>query len=111
MPATRSSAGVASAVPELGPAPALAVVVGAFHSGLYLLIRGTGGVHLLGVLLAAILGAYAGQALGGRLGDPLAVGDFGLAWASLLAWLGIGLVVAAGVLAPSPDLTNARRDT
>lgn len=88
---------------DIGPAPVLALVVGLFHTGLYLLIRGSIGVHLPFVLLAAILGAFGGQALGSRIGDPLLVGDFGVLWASLLAWLGIVVIVAAGVLAPSRD--------
>ncbi len=88
-------------MPELGPAPVLAVLVGAFHTGLYLIIRGSAGRRLPFLLFAAVLGAYAGQALGSRLGDPLRLGDFGLAWASLLAWVGIGLIVAASVLAPA----------
>ena len=90
-------------MPELGPAPVLAFVVGLFHTGLYLVLRGTVGVQLPFVLLAAVLGAFGGQALGQRVGDPLLIGDFGLVWASLLAWTGIAIVVAAGVLAPSRD--------
>ena len=91
----------ASPMPELGPAPVLALLVGLFHTGLYLLLRGSAGLNLPFVLAAAVLGAYAGQALGSRLGDPLRVGDFGLLWASLVAWLGIGLIAAASALAPS----------
>jgi len=53
------------------------------------------------VALAAILGAFAGQALASRLGDPIQIGDFGLVWSSLLAWLGIVLIVAASALAPA----------
>jgi uncharacterized membrane protein len=89
----------------LGPAPVLALVVGLFHTGLYLLIRGSAGVRLPFILLAAVLGAYGGQAVGGRVGDPLLIGDFGLLWASALAWLGIGIIVAASMLAPSRDGT------
>jgi hypothetical protein len=37
------------------------------------------------------------------MGDPLPIGDFGLAWASLISWLGILLIVAASALAPSRD--------
>jgi hypothetical protein len=86
-------------VPEIAPAPVLSVLVGLFHTGIYLLIRGTAGLRLAFVGLAAILGAYAGQALGARLGDPLAIGDFGLVYASLLAWAGILIIVAATVMA------------
>ncbi len=86
-------------MPEIAPAPVLSVLVGLFHTGIYLLIRGTAGLRLAFAGLAAILGAYAGQALGARLGDPLAIGDFGLLYASLLAWVGILIIVAASVMA------------
>jgi hypothetical protein len=75
------------------------VLVGLFHTGIYLLIRGYAGFRLALVGLAAILGAYAGQALGARLGDPLAIGDFGLLYASILSWVGILVIVAASVMA------------
>jgi hypothetical protein len=88
-------------LPDIPPAPVLALVVGLFHTGLYLLLRGSAGVRLPFVFLAAVLGAYGGQAVGGRVGDPLLIGDFGLAWASALAWLGIGIIVAASMLAPT----------
>ena len=87
-------------MPDIGPAPVLALVVGAFHTGLYLFIRGSAGLRLPFVALAAILGALAGQALALRLGDPIPIGDFGLVWSSLLSWLGIVLIVAASALAP-----------
>jgi hypothetical protein len=79
----------------------LALIVGVFDTGLYLFIRGRGGVRAPLVALAAILGAFAGQALALRLGDPIQIGDFGLVWSALLSWLGIALVVAATVLAPA----------
>ena len=88
-------------MPPIGPAPVLAILVGVFHTGIYMFLRGRVGVHLIFVLLAAILGAFAGQALGGRLGDPLLIGDFGLLWSSVLAWVGIAIVAAAGVVARS----------
>ena len=87
-------------MPEIGPALVLAVLVGTFHAGLYLFIRGRFGRLLPAVLLASILGALAGQAVGSRLGDPLAIGDFGLLWSSLVAWVGIAIVVVAAMLAP-----------
>jgi uncharacterized membrane protein YfcA len=79
----------------------LAALVGVFHTGVYLVIRGSAGYRLPFVVLAAILGAFAGQQLGARLGDPLMVGDFGLVWASALAWLGIVLIAAASMLSPT----------
>ncbi len=78
----------------------LALIVGVFHTSLYVLIRGSGG-RLPLVLVAAILGAYAGQALGSRLGDPLRIGDFGLVYSSLLAWAGILVIAIVSVLGPS----------
>lgn len=86
-------------MPEVGPTPVLAVLVGLLQTGIYLLLRGTAGLRLAFVGLAAILGAYAGQALGARLGDPLAIGDFGLLWASVFAWLGIVIIAAASYVA------------
>jgi hypothetical protein len=88
-------------VPEIAPAPVLALIAGVFHAGLYLFVRGTAGLRLPFVALAAILGAFAGQALASRLGDPIQIGDFGLVWSSLLAWLGIVLIIAASTLSPS----------
>ena len=91
----------AASVPEIGPAPVLATLLGLFHTGLYLVVRGSAGLRLPFVAVAAILGAFAGQQLGARLGDPLMIGDFGLVWASALTWLGIVLIAAAGLLAPT----------
>jgi hypothetical protein len=88
-------------MPEIAPAPVLSVLVGLFHTGVYMMVGGTAGLRLAFVGLAAILGAYAGSALGARLGDPLQIGDFGLVYASLLAWVGILIIVAAGVMASS----------
>ncbi len=90
-------------MPEIGPAPVLALIVGVFHTALYVLIRGSARGRLLVLLPAAVLGAYAGQALGGRLGDPLVIGDFGLLWASVLAWVGIAVVAIASTLVPGGD--------
>ena len=88
-------------MPEIGPAPVLALIVGLFHTGVYLIVRGTAGLRLPFVAVAAVLGAFAGQQLGARLGDPLMIGDFGLVWSSVVAWLGILLIVAASLIAPS----------
>jgi hypothetical protein len=86
----------------MGPEPILALLVGIFHTALYVLIRGNAGGRLPLLALAAILGAWAGHAVGSRLGlDILQIGDFRLLAASLVAWLGIGVVSLVAVLGPS----------
>jgi hypothetical protein len=86
----------------IGPAPVLAILVGLFHSALYVAIRGSAGGRLPLVVLAAVLGAWAGDAIGGRLGlNLLAVGDFRLVAASVVAWLGIGVVAVVAILGPA----------
>jgi hypothetical protein len=86
----------------IGPAPILALLVGIFHTGLYVLFRGTAGGQLPLLLVAAVLGAWAGDALGARLGiDILRIGDFRLVPASLVAWLGIGFVSIVAILGPT----------
>ncbi len=85
----------------LGPGVPLALLVGLANTGLYVLIRGDAGGRLLLVYAAATLGAWAGAAIAGRLGvTPLAIGDFSLLAASLMAWVGIGVVAILATLAP-----------
>jgi hypothetical protein len=87
---------------SLGPALLLAILVGLFHASLYVLIRGNAGGRLPIIVLASILGAWAGDALGGRLGiNLLTVGDFNLLAASVVAWIGIGISSAVAILGPS----------
>jgi hypothetical protein len=86
----------------IGPAPILAILVGVFHTGLFLLIRGSAGGQLPLLLVAAVLGAWAGDALGARLGiDLLRLGDFRLVSASAVAWIGIGFVSVIAILGPT----------
>ena len=86
----------------IGPAPVLAVLVGTFNTALFVFLRGTAGGQLPVLLIAAVLGAAAGDALGARLGvDLLRIGDFRLVSATAVAWLGIGLVSIVAVLGPS----------
>jgi hypothetical membrane protein len=86
----------------IGPAPILAILVGVFHTGLFLLIRSSAGGQLPLLLLAAVLGAWAGDALGARLGiDLLRLGDFRLVSASAVAWIGIGFVSVIAILGPT----------
>lgn len=87
---------------SLEPVLILAVLVGIFHASLYVLIRGSAGGRLPIIVAAAILGAWAGDALGDRLGVTLlSIGDFRLAAASVLAWVGIGISSAVAALGPS----------
>ncbi len=86
----------------IGPAPVLALLVGLFHTSLYVLIRGSGGGQIPLLLLAAALGAWAGDAIGARMGiDLFRIGDFRLLSASVVAWIGLLLTAVAVVLGPS----------
>ena len=86
----------------LDPAPVLAVLVGVFHTALFVLIRGSAGGQLPLLLGAAILGAWAGDALGDRMGiDILSIGDFRLIAASVFWWVGIGVVAVVAILGPT----------
>ena len=76
-----------------------------FHAALYVLIRGSSLARVPVLLVAAILGAFAGQALGARLGDPVRIGDFGLLSSSIVAWVGLLIVTVAWMLAPSREST------
>ena len=88
----------------IGPGLVLAVIVGLFHVSAYVFIRGRVGARLPFLIAAAILGAWAGDTVGGRMAiDPLRVGDFHILSASVVAWLGIGLVAILAVLVPEPQ--------
>lgn len=92
----------------LGPAPVLALLVGILHVSLYVLIRGKAGQRVPILLLAAFLGAWAGDALAGRLAvDPFRIGEFHLLAASVLAWVGIIVVAIVAVLGPQPSEPGA----
>jgi hypothetical protein len=86
----------------IGPAPILAILVGIFHTSVYVLVRGSAGGQLPLLLVAAVLGAWAGDAVGARLGiDILRIGDFRILSASLVAWVGIGFVSIVSILGPT----------
>jgi hypothetical protein len=86
----------------IGPALILAILVGVFHSALFVLIRGSAGGQLPLLVLAATLGTWAGDAIGARLGiDLLRIGDFRLVTASLVAWVGIGFISIVSILGPN----------
>ena len=87
---------------SLEPSLVMSVLVGLFHAALSVAIRGTAGGRLPVLVAAAILGAWAGDAVVGRLGiDVLTIGDYHLLGASIVAWVGIGLVSVVAVLGPS----------
>jgi len=87
---------------SLDPALILAILVGIFHASLYVMIRGSAGGRLPIIVIAAILGAWAGDALGDRLGIGFfSMGDFRLFAASVVAWIGIGISSAVAILGPS----------
>jgi hypothetical protein len=85
----------------LEPALILSVLVGTFHASLSVLVRGSAGGRLPAVVIAAILGAWAGDALMDRIGlDVLTIG-YHLIGASILAWVGIALVSVVSILGPT----------
>jgi hypothetical protein len=86
----------------IGPSIVLAALVGAFWTAFAVLVTGVAGARLPFVLVLAMLGAWAGDALGARLGiDILTIGDFHLLAASAGAWAGIGVVVLVSILGPT----------
>ncbi|MEO5964234.1 MAG: hypothetical protein ABIR11_02120 [Candidatus Limnocylindrales bacterium] len=83
------------------PALPLALLVGLAHTAIYVLVRGDAGGRLPLTYVAASLGAWAGATLGSRVGlDFLAIGDFPLIPASIVAWVGIGIVAILATLGP-----------
>ncbi len=85
----------------IGPALPLALLLGLVHTALYVLVRGDAGGRLPLTYVAAALGAWAGAALGEQIGfGMLAIGDFSLVAASIVAWLGIGFVAIVATLGP-----------
>jgi len=79
----------------------LAVLVGVLNVALFVVFGGEARGRLPFLVIAAILGAYAGQALGARLGDPVRIGDFGLLSSSAVAWAGIVVVAIVSTLGPT----------
>jgi hypothetical protein len=85
----------------IGPAPILAAIVGLFHVSAYVFIRGRAGARLPLLVVAAVLGAWAGDTVGARMAlDPVRIGEFHLISASIVAWLAIGLVAILSTLVP-----------
>jgi hypothetical protein len=94
----------------IGPAPLLAALVGTFSTALFIFLRGSAGGRAIVLLIAAILGAWAGDAVGARLEiDLLRIGDFRPVSAIIVAWIGLGLVSVIAILGPSRRGTSERR--
>jgi hypothetical protein len=88
---------------SIEPSLVLSVLVGSFHASLSVLIKGSSGGRLPLLVVAAILGAWAGDALMDRIGlEVLTFGDYHLLGASVLAWVAIGLVSVVATLGPAP---------
>ncbi len=106
-PAPRSSGARPRAAPAytravIAPSLVLSVLVGVFWTAAYVLLRNSAGGRLPLVAVAAILGAWAGDAIGGRLGfDILRIGDYRLVAASLVSCAGIALVALIAILGPT----------
>jgi hypothetical protein len=87
---------------SLEPSLVLSVLVGTFHAALSVFIRGSARGRLPVLLAAAILGAWAGDAVFARLGiELLTLGDYHLVGASIVAWLAIAVVSAVALLGPA----------
>jgi len=97
------------AAPLEDPALVLSLLVGTFHACMYLVIRDRLGPHVLGVFVAAIAGAMAGQVLGARLGDVLHLGDYPILWASAMAWIGIVIVAVTSALVGGRDADDGSK--
>ena len=100
-------------MPDIGPSIVLAMLLGIFWTAAAVFVRGVAGARLPFVLLLAVTGAWAGDAIGGRVGGPLDVvriGDFRLLPASLGALGGIVLVVLVSVLGPTRAETGPGPD-
>jgi hypothetical protein len=86
---------------SIGPGLPLALLLGLVHTALYVLIRGESGGRLPLTYIAAALGSWAGATLGAMVGmTAVAIGDFALIPASVVAWLGIGFVAIVATLGP-----------
>ncbi len=89
---------------SLEPSLVLSVLVGIFHTALSVLIRGSAGGRLPILVVAAILGAWAGDAVFARLGLALlTLGDYHLLGASIVAWIAIAIVSVVAVLGPTRE--------
>lgn len=87
---------------SVDPAIVLGILAGVFNAALYVVIRGSAGGRLPLLIGASIIGAWAGDTIGDRLGlDWFSIGDFRLVAATVGAWLGIAFISVVAVLGPT----------
>jgi uncharacterized membrane protein YeaQ/YmgE (transglycosylase-associated protein family) len=87
---------------SVDPGIILGILTGIFNAALYVVIRGSAGGRLLLIVGAAILGAWAGDVIGDRLGlHGFSIGDFRLIAATVGSWLGIAFVSVIATLGPT----------
>jgi hypothetical protein len=94
---------------QIAPSLVLALLVGIFWAAAVVVLRATGAARVPFVALLSITGAWAGDAIGGRIGgvfDVVRIGDFRLVPASAGALTGIVLVIVVSILAPAPGDEN-----
>jgi len=84
------------------PSLVLSVLVGVLNAALFVFIRGSAGGRLPLVVIAAVLGAWAGDAVTARLDiEVITIGDYHLVGATVLAWVGIAIVSVISALGPT----------
>jgi uncharacterized membrane protein YeaQ/YmgE (transglycosylase-associated protein family) len=87
---------------SVDPAIVLGILTGIFNAALYVVIRGSAGGRLPLLIGASIVGAWAGDTIGDRLGlHWFPIGDFRLVAATVGAWLGIAFISVVAVLGPT----------
>ncbi len=87
---------------SVDPGIVLGVLTGVFNAALFVVIRGSAGGRLPLLLGASIVGAWAGDTLGDRLGfHAFSIGDFRLVAATVGAWIGIAFMSVLAVLGPT----------
>jgi uncharacterized membrane protein YeaQ/YmgE (transglycosylase-associated protein family) len=87
---------------SIGPALVLGVLIGIGNAALWIAVRGSAGGRLPLTVAASVLGAWAGDTLGDRVGVTIwSIGDFHLVAAMIGSWVGIAIVNVVAVLGPT----------
>jgi uncharacterized membrane protein YeaQ/YmgE (transglycosylase-associated protein family) len=87
---------------SIGPALVLGVLIGIGDAAMWIAVRGTAGGRLPLTIAASVLGAWAGDTLGDRVGlDLMTIGDFHVVAALIGSWIGIAIVNVVSILGPT----------